>query len=267
MNPSRDALQRLRIEANDQVRQVSGSRRAGETLPKSDCQDERAREHRGRERDPDRGQCRPPSPGLQSQPAGQDSHPRELRICSAGPAWRVARLRHQVRLSDELAVAELQDTIRDRRRVGLMGDDHDRPVLEVAQQRQHGAPALGVEIARRLVGEHELGIVDERPCDREPLLLAARELVREMVGDGREPQLVDQLRRASLTSRGCARETGREHHVLGAGELLDEMKGLEHEADVAKPRARELPRSLGGQGLPGDDDLARLGPIEPAEQM
>ena len=45
------------------------------------------------------------------------------------------------------------------------------------------------------------------------------------------------------------------------------MKRLEHEADVTQPRAGELPRTLGGQRLSGEDDLARVGPIEPAEQM
>ena len=40
---------------------------------------------------------------------------------------------------------------------------------------------LRVEVAGRLVGEHELGLVDQRAGDRDALLLAARELARLVV--------------------------------------------------------------------------------------
>ena len=52
---------------------------------------------------------------------------------------------------------------------------------------QHGGAVVLVEVAGRLVGENELGVVDERACDRQTLLLAARQLVRAPVGDLREP--------------------------------------------------------------------------------
>ena len=91
--------------------------------------------------------------------------------------------------------------------------------------------------------------------------------MRKMVGDGRRARARRSAASRAARRRGCARETGRQHHVLRAAELLDELKRLEHEADVAQPGARERARSLGGQDLPASDDLAGVGPIQPAEQV
>ena len=41
-----------------------------------------------------------------------------------------------------------------------------------------GAP---VEIARRLIGQQQLRLGNERPCQRQPLLLAAGKLARTMM--------------------------------------------------------------------------------------
>ena len=73
-----------------------------------------------------------------------------------------------------------------------MGDDHDRPPGELAQQPEHDGSVLGVEIAGRLIGEDELRVVYQGAGDRESLLLATGQLVRTVVGDRREPQLADQ---------------------------------------------------------------------------
>ncbi len=62
---------------------------------------------------------------------------------------------------------------------GVVGDHHDRVAVRVddlAQEREHAAPGAGVQRSGRLVGEHDLGPGDERPGDRDALLLAAGEL-------------------------------------------------------------------------------------------
>ena len=70
-------------------------------------------------------------------------------------------------------------------------------------------PVLGVEVAGRLVGEHEVGVVDQRASDGETLLLAARELVGEMLGDGGEAELVDQPAGPGARRRGALRPAAR----------------------------------------------------------
>ena len=48
----------------------------------------------------------------------------------------------------------------------------------VTQQRQHLLRAVGIEVAGRLVDQHELRPVHERAGDRDPLQFAAGKLAR-----------------------------------------------------------------------------------------
>ena len=66
-----------------------------------------------------------------------------------------------------------------------MGDEHERDAdvaLERLELDLHLLAQLEVEGAERLVEEQHLGVVDERPGERDPLALAAAELVRSPVG-------------------------------------------------------------------------------------
>ena len=78
------------------------------------------------------------------------------------------------------------------------------PTATDAQQLEHGRPGRVVEVAGGLVGEHQRGLVDQRPRDRQPLLLAARELGRAARGRVDEPQPLDQRPRPRRP-RGAAR--------------------------------------------------------------
>jgi len=71
------------------------------------------------------------------------------------------------------AVAQVQHPVGDRRGVGLVGDDYHRAPAEAAQELEHGGAVLGVEAAGGLVGEDQLGTVDEGTSEREALLLTA----------------------------------------------------------------------------------------------
>ena len=67
-------------------------------------------------------------------------------------------------------------TMRKSRHVLLVGDHDDRHILLCVQQPQklHDLQrALGVQIARRLIGQNDLRIADQSPRDGDPLLLAA----------------------------------------------------------------------------------------------
>ena len=76
-------------------------------------------------------------------------------------------------------VGEQDHPVGVRRGDGVVGDHHNRVsvvVDELAQEGEHASPGLGVKRTGRLVGEHNLGPGNERSRDRDPLLLATREL-------------------------------------------------------------------------------------------
>jgi hypothetical protein len=152
-----------------------------------------------------------------------------------------------------------------RRRRGLVRDHHDRATGggDLPQQREDlGARAL-VEVPGRLVGEDHGRVVDERPCDREALLLAAAELVRRRARDVREPEPLDEP--ASALAR--AGQPRREQDVALAGQLRQQVEELEDEADMVASQGAQLALRGARDAPPGDDDLARVGAVEPAEQV
>ena len=89
------------------------------------------------------------------------------------------------------------------------------------------AAAVLSRLPGRLVGEHQRRVVDERAGDREALLLAAGELVREVLGDRGDAQLLDQPR--------CARGTRRRARPAGA-------------SAAARSPPRSAPRPAGRTG-------------------
>ena len=63
---------------------------------------------------------------------------------------------------------------------------------------------LGVEVAQRLVEQEHLRRADQRPGDRDPLLLAAGELTRFAVEQRGDADAVGGLARARVRPRPCA---------------------------------------------------------------
>ena len=54
--------------------------------------------------------------------------------------------------------------------------------MQLAQQAQDDLFVDGVQVAGGLIGENDLGIVDQGARDADPLLLSARELSGQMPG-------------------------------------------------------------------------------------
>ena len=151
----------------------------------------------------------------------------------------------------------------------VVRDDHDRAALVGARAQQaqdHGA-GLVVEVARRLVGEHDGRVVDERPRDREALLLAARELRGQRGGDHPQPEPVDQLAAALLGVRMRAAHPAREQHVRLPAQLGQQVEELEDEPDP--PAAQRAQPALGGPVTRSPPTSMRpaSGAVEPAEQV
>ena len=101
---------------------------------------------------------------------------------------------------DHLAVLHAGDPLGGGGDVVVVGDHEDRlaALVEAAEQLDHLVPALGVEGARRLVGEQQGRLVGEGPGDGEPLALAAGERARGGLGLVRQAEQVEQVAAAGL---------------------------------------------------------------------
>ena len=73
-------------------------------------------------------------------------------------------------------------------------DEHRHPVArQIAHHDQHLADELRIERGRDLVEEHHVRVHHQRAGDRDPLLLAAGELVRVLARLLRQPDALEQL--------------------------------------------------------------------------
>src|SRR5262245_15143268 len=127
----------------------------------------------------------------------------------------------------------------------IVGDDHKRLPGASRHRGDHLVERLGarlIEVARGLVGEHQLGLADEGARHRDALRLAARELRGLMVPTFVEAHLLE--RGPGAISRRGRRLTCDEqghHDVLFRAELREQVVELEYEAEVTGAKLRELP--------------------------
>src|SRR5690606_18085435 len=128
---------------------------------------------------------------------------------------------------------------------------------------EHADAGRTVERAGRLVAEQHGRTLRDRPRDRDSLLLAARQLRREVV----EPPLETDECERLLRGDRVLRNLGHERNVLAGGETRDQIVELEYEADVAAPVRRQL--ALRGAGkLPAPEVQPAVGrAVEPAEDV
>ena len=96
-----------------------------------------------------------------------------------------------------------------------------------------------VEVAGRLVGEEHGRPRDERPCDRDALLLAAGELGRAVRATVGEADARDHLGHPGLV-RLLARDRERQEDVLLRRQHREQIEELEDEADVPAAQLRQL---------------------------
>lgn len=202
---------------------------------------ERPGDVRGR-RPGDEQPARPVGP---HRPAAPGQHPRGLvGPLDADPGLPCAGRREQVRhpaAGDEAALRHDRHRVRDLLHLGedVAGHQHGLPGRgEVAHRLPHLVDARGVEAVRRLVEDHQLGVLEQRGRDRQPLLHA------EGVG-----------------AEGAGRPVGEadvgEHPVHPGGGRPD--PGGE-QLEVPPPgERREEPRRLDDRPDPGDDLGQRVG--------
>ena len=125
-----------------------------------------------------------------------------------------------------------------------MGDEHDRLVEALGKAADHVHDLFRrpcVEVAGRLVGEHDLGVRDERACNAHALLLSAGHLVRKVVHAVLQSHAAEHfLRLQQPHIRVDALEHQRHGHVFRRRQLRQQVVGLEDEADMLLPEGCEL---------------------------
>src|SRR4051812_24626228 len=112
-------------------------------------------------------------------------------------------------------VLEDDDAVGVGRYVLLVRDEYERDsplAVEALENLHHLDGRARVERARRLVGEYERRVVDERARNRHALLLSARELVRVVLLAPDESDRMQRFERASVSFRRVG--PGVEHRQL-----------------------------------------------------
>ena len=132
---------------------------------------------------------------------------------------------------------------------------HDDDASDAARRRErekqvHDLLARRrVEVAGRLVGEQHVRVVRERARDRDALLLAARELRRQVVGARAEPDRVEQLGTRARRSRAACRVGASAASTFSRAVSVGiRLNCWNTKPSVSQPQARRARRRPAGRG-------------------
>src|SRR5436305_5070 len=137
--------------------------------------------------------------------------------------------------------------------------------MELAQLAKNNFFVLGIEVAGRLVGENDAGIIDECSRNAYPLLLAAGKMRGKMLGAVLQAHSIQRLKCFFLVGHGM--EVLRQHHVFQRGEIRNEMKLLKDEANLLCAKAVEFRSGKLLQVLPVYENIAGSLPIQTPDQV
>lgn len=149
-----------------------------------------------------------------------------------------------------------------------MGDQHQCRagiVTKGQQQIDDVLPGPEVEIAGGFVGEQDRRPRCEGPCDGDPLLFAAGQLTREMLGAFGESNAVERLGGDPVRILR-ATEFEWQEHIFERRERRQELKILEDEADTSAAQRGALVFIEVIDSLATQPDLAGAGRVEAGEQ-
>src|ERR1043166_1967685 len=117
----------------------------------------------------------------------------------------------------------------------IVRDHHDRQRVflnHVAQQREQLVPATGVDLPRRLAGEHRLRLVCQRTRDRDALLFAARQLRRPVLESIAKANTRQQLTRTGTALLSAqTTECECERNILTRRHRRNQVEVLKNHAD------------------------------------
>ena len=152
----------------------------------------------------------------------------------------------------------------------------DGQLVKLTEEIENPAASVDIEVSRRLVGEHDLGLVDQRARDRNTLTLAARkfggavsESVREPAGRKKVGGALTQRRTLRHPTQPRKTDQRRKHRVLQHGELGQQVVELKDEAHIAVAVAVFAAGIEVAQILATKENRPRvgIGAIKPAQKM
>jgi len=88
---------------------------------------------------------------------------------------------------DDLPVLHVQDSVGLGGKLVVVSDDDEGRAagfIQFSHQSKQGVAGMGVEVAGRFVSQHEIGLLKQRTCDGDPLLLTSGQLAGLMVQTG-----------------------------------------------------------------------------------
>ena len=114
--------------------------------------------------------------------------------------------------------------------------------VELDEQPQQPARQRRIDIAGRLVGEQELGLLDQGAGDRRALLLAARKHRRQHMHALAKADPSQQFDHVGAIARLVApAHAQRQRDILIGGQVVEQAEILEHHADAAPQRRAARP--------------------------
>jgi len=143
---------------------------------------------------------------------------------------------------NRFAVAKANGAFRKSRHVRIVRDE-DKRGPSTAIQFEHDlydhAASLGVEIAGWLIGEKNLGTVDERAGERDALLFPAGKLRRIMIDALGKPYTSEQIQ-AECARATIAPKLDRNRDVLQRRQSGDQLEILKYKTDMLVANAGSL---------------------------
>jgi len=147
-------------------------------------------------------------------------------------------------IAPDLSVAKLDRAHRVPRDVGLVRhNDHRQPFLFIQplQDVHDFNRSAAVEIPGRLIGKHDLRVVDQSPRDGHALLLSARKLARMMLRAVSQSHALERFPGALMPfRRGDARVDRGQFDVFQRRRPREQIKLLKHEPQLPVADARQL---------------------------
>jgi hypothetical protein len=125
------------------------------------------------------------------------------------------------------------------------------PWVQLAQDAHHLFARAAVQRAGGLVGQDDAAAVHQRAGDGHPLLLAAGELARHMLGAVAQAQALQQGLRAAVAVRGRQAGVDRRHlHIALGRQVGQQVIALEDEAEVLAPQLGQFVRAEAAHSRP-----------------
>ena len=118
----------------------------------------------------------------------------------------------------------------------FMGDDQNRCAhgVDLGQKLDDLVGKLGVDVAGRLVGDDDLGIIDQRARQTDALLLTARKLRGLVLHLVLQAHQIEHIRHALFDrGSGFSDRAHRESDVIEDVHLFDESEVLKNDAHMA----------------------------------